>query len=99
MVCVLLLYTPSGQFVHKTKLLFLLNIVKKYLKDFKELKSVEKTNFRILMTKGEVFNERKKKLEEMNITFKKLQTHVEQLSDLLDEDIPQLQVKTIKLPV
>ena len=45
------------------------------------------------MTKGEVFNERKKKLEEMNVTFKKLQTHVEQLSDLLDEDIPQLQVK------
>ena len=74
------------------------NIVKKYLKDFKELRTVEKTNFRILMTKGEVFNERKKKLEEMNVNFKKLQTHVEQLSDLLDEDIPQLQVKnTAKL--
>ena len=65
------------------------NIVKKYLKDFKELKTVEKTNYRILMTKGEVFTERKKKLEEMNVTFKKLQTHVEQLSDILDEDMPQ----------
>ena len=67
------------------------NIVKKYHKDFNELKSTEKTNYRILMTKGEVFAERKKKVEEMNVTFKKLQTHVEQLSDLLDEDIPQLQ--------
>ena len=65
------------------------NIVKKYLKDFNELKTVEKTNYRILMTKGEVFTERKKKLEEMNVTFKKLQTHVEQLSDILDEDMPQ----------
>lgn len=67
------------------------NIVKKYAKDYKEMKLVEKTNYRILMTKGEVFAERKKKLEDLSAAFKKLQSHVEQLSDFLDQDMPQLQ--------
>lgn len=67
------------------------NLAKKYEADFKELKSVEKTNYKILMTKGEVHMERKRKLEDMTLTFKKLQGHMEQLADLLDEDIPVLQ--------
>ena len=73
------------------------NICKKYLNDYKEMKSVEKTNYKILMTKGEVFAERKKKLEELGTAFKKLQSQVEQLSDLLDEDIPQLQIVSISI--
>ena len=68
---------------------FYANICKKYLNDYKEMKSVEKTNYKILMTKGEVFTERKKKLEELTAAFKKLQSQVEQLSDLLDEEMPQ----------
>ena len=70
---------------------FYANICKKYANDYKEMKSVEKTNYKILMTKGEVFTERKKKLEELTAAFKKLQSQVEQLSDLLDEEMPQLQ--------
>ena len=66
------------------------NIVKKYLKDYNEMKNVEKVNYRILMTKGEVFTERKKKLEDMTTAFKKLQSYVEQFSDFIDEDVPQL---------
>jgi len=66
------------------------SIVKKWLKDFKELKHVEKTNYKILMTKGEVHAERKQKLESLSGAFKKLQSHVEQLSDILDEDLPPL---------
>ena len=68
---------------------FYANICKKYLNDYKEMKNVEKTNYKILMTKGEVFTERKKKLEELTAAFKKLQSQVEQLSDLLDEEMPQ----------
>ena len=70
---------------------FYVNIGLKYVKDYKEMKSVEKTNYKILMTKGEVFAERKKKLEDLTAAFKKLQSQVEQLSDLLDEEMPQLQ--------
>ena len=66
------------------------SIVKKWINDFKELKHVEKTNYKILMTKGEVHAERKQKLESLSGAFKKLQSHVEQLSDLLDEDLPAL---------
>jgi regulator of nonsense transcripts 2 len=55
------------------------------------LKSIEDTNYRILMTKGEVHVERKKKLEDMSAAFKKLQTNAEQLADLLDEDVPPYQ--------
>ena len=66
------------------------SIVKKWMKDFKELKNVEKTNYKILMTKGEVHVERKQKLESLSAAFKKLQSHVEQLSDILDEDLPAL---------
>ena len=58
------------------------NIIKKWIKDFKELKNVEKTNYKILMTKGEVHVERKQKLEAMSVAFKKLQSHVEQLSGM-----------------
>ena len=66
------------------------NIVKKWTKDFKELKNYEKTNYKILMTKGEVHAERKQKLETLSAAFKKLQSHVEQMSDLLDEELPVL---------
>ena len=69
------------------------NIINKLAKDFKELKHIEKTNYSILMTKGELHVERKKNQEDLSASIKKLKTNAEQLADLLDEDVPPLKIE------
>lgn len=58
--------------------------------EYIEVQSVERTNRRILLTKGEVREERKEQLESLQANYAKLLTITEQMADLLDEDMPEL---------
>lgn len=63
------------------------------VKEHKELRAYEKQNKKILQTKGELNNDRKEKLESMQASLQKLQTVVNNFSEILDEDIPTLQIE------
>ncbi|ESP01156.1 hypothetical protein LOTGIDRAFT_139905, partial [Lottia gigantea] len=58
-------------------------------KDHKQLKTMEKHNLRMLITKGEVSNERKEQYETAQAAYIKLY-NATSIFDLLDEDMPDL---------
>lgn len=57
--------------------------------------NLQRTNRRILLTKGEVHSERKDKVESLQASYSKLLTSTEQLSDLLDEPMPEMEEKKV----
>lgn len=63
----------------------------KYVKtEHKSYQSAQRVNRNIMESKGEISNERKEKLELMQGNFEKLITSVQQMSDLLNEPMPEL---------
>lgn len=59
--------------------------------EHRELQSVERTNRRILLTKGEVHTERTDKAEALKVSAAKLMASLTQLADALDEDVPEME--------
>ncbi|KAK6176702.1 hypothetical protein SNE40_014951 [Patella caerulea] len=66
-------------------------------KDHKKLKTMEKQNRRMLITKGEVSTERREVYEAAHGAYQKLYTATATFVDLLDEDMPDLPEEEIKL--
>ena len=67
------------------------NSVKKHVQaEYLELQNTERANRRILLTKGEVHNERLEKVNQLQSSFDKLMASCEQLAEVLDEDLPEL---------
>ncbi|KAB0792609.1 hypothetical protein PPYR_14568 [Photinus pyralis] len=66
------------------------SICKHLLKDHKEMREFEKQNRRILNSKGELSQERKEKLESLQVMFEKLHTAAQSFADILEEDLPAL---------
>ncbi|KAK3612029.1 hypothetical protein CHS0354_021705 [Potamilus streckersoni] len=72
------------------------SLCKHLTKDFKELKGMERQNRKILQTKGELSADRKEKYEEAYNAYQKLYSNTSVLSDLLDEDMPELPEEDLK---
>lgn len=70
------------------------SLSKHLVKDHEEIQEFEKQNVRILQTKGELSQERKEKLEILQISFDKLLTATQSFSDILDENLPELKSKS-----
>lgn len=62
-----------------------------------EIQEFEKQNRRILQTKGELSQERKDKLESLQVSYDKLLVATQTFAELLDEDMPVL--KSLEAPV
>lgn len=60
-------------------------------KEHKDLRMYEKQNKQILQTKGELSNDRKEKLENMQASVQKLLSVVQNFAEILDEEMPVLQ--------
>lgn len=69
------------------------SLVEHLLRDYKELKSLERQNKRILHTKGELSSERQDKYETVLSAYTKLLANVEAFSDVVDEEMPQFPVE------
>jgi regulator of nonsense transcripts 2 len=65
-------------------------VCKHLVEEYRELQNTERTNRRILLTKGEVHEVRKEKAEALQLSYTKLLANTEQLSDVLDEDMPDM---------
>lgn len=70
------------------------SLSKHLVRDHKEMREYEKQNRRILHSKGELSQERKEKLESLQISFEKLLTATQSFADILDEDLPVLPTET-----
>lgn len=57
----------------------------------RELTATDKANRNILLTKGELFQDRKDKAEILRLSFQKCLNHAEQLSELLNEPMPEFE--------
>jgi len=66
------------------------SLCKHVQKVYDELQQLERTNRKILLTKGEVHKERLERAETLKADFGKLMTSAEQLGDALDEEPPEL---------
>ena len=64
---------------------------------YRELQNTERSNRRILLTKGELHEERKQRAEALRVSYAKLLTNTEQLADILDEDVPDLTLEDKKV--
>lgn len=73
---------------------YYLSLSKHLLKDHQEMQNFEKQNMRILQTKGELSQERKDKLEQLQSAYDKLLTNTQSFSEILDEDMPVLKTQT-----
>lgn len=71
------------------------SLSKHLLKDHTEMLEYERQNKRILQTKGEISQERKEKLENMQISFEKFFVATQNFADVLDEDMPELQTQAV----
>lgn len=71
------------------------SLSKHLVKDHNEILEFEKQNKRILQTKGELSNERKEKLESLQISYDKIFTSTQSLADILDEDMPALRTNVL----
>ena len=72
------------------------SMVKRSLKENEEIRSMDKANRRTLQTKGEISQERKEKYETAVAAFNKLWANTQQMSDLLDQPLPELPTIEIK---
>lgn len=66
------------------------SLSKHLIKDHLEMQEFEKQNKRILQTKGEISQERKEKLEAMQISFDKFLSATQNFAEVLDENMPVL---------
>lgn len=71
------------------------SLSKHLVKDHNEMQDFEKQNRRILQTKGELSQERKDKLEAIQISYEKLLVATQNFADILDEDMPTLRAASI----
>lgn len=71
------------------------SLCKHLIKDHNEMQEFERQNRRILQTKGEVSQERKEKLESLQISYDKLLAATQNFSDILDEDMPVLRSSSV----
>lgn len=62
------------------------------LTEHKEVQKLERQNWKVYQTKGEVSQEKKEKYEQSLSAFKKLLENAEVLADLLGEQMPELPV-------
>ncbi|XP_033641812.1 regulator of nonsense transcripts 2-like [Asterias rubens] len=67
-----------------------LSLTKHLLKEHRDLQSVEKQNRRILQTKGELSEERRKRYNEIQASYQKLLVNTSHYADLIDEVMPDL---------
>lgn len=74
---------------------YYLSLSKHLVKDHQELQNFEKQNVKILQTKGELSQERKEKLETMQLNYEKLLVNTQSFAETLDEDLPILKVQNI----
>lgn len=74
---------------------YYISLSKHLVKDHIELQNFEKQNLRILQTKGELSQERKDKLEQLQSAYEKLLANTQNFSDILDEDMPVLRSQTL----
>lgn len=74
---------------------YYISLSKHLVKDHIELQNFEKQNLRILQTKGELSQERKDKLEQLQSAYEKLIANTQNFSDILDEDMPVLRSQTL----
>lgn len=58
--------------------------------EHKDLQTAERGNKKIMESKGEISNDRREKLELMQSNFEKLLTSTQTMSDLLNEEMPEL---------
>ncbi|XP_072181831.1 regulator of nonsense transcripts 2-like [Diadema setosum] len=61
----------------------------------KDLQNMERQNRRTLQNKGELSEERRKKLEEKQTAYQKLLMNTSNFADLIDEDMPDLPVEEL----
>lgn len=73
------------------------SLCKHLVKDHLEIQEFEKQNRRILQTKGELSQERKDKLESLQVSYDKLLVATQSFAELLDEDMPTL--RNYEVPV
>lgn len=71
------------------------SISRHLVKDHREMQEFEKQNRRILQTKGEVSQERKEKLEAMQVAFEKFLASAQTFAEVLDEELPELKSQTL----
>lgn len=69
---------------------YYISLSRHLVKDHIEMQEFEKQNRRILQTKGELNQERKDKLESLQVSYDKLYTATQNFAELLDEDMPIL---------
>ncbi|CAG9856065.1 unnamed protein product [Phyllotreta striolata] len=74
---------------------YYVSLSKHLVKDHIDMQNFEKQNLRILQTKGELGQERKEKLEQLQSAYDKLLTNTQNYSDILDEDMPVLRTQTL----
>lgn len=74
---------------------YYLSLSKHLVKDHQELQNFEKQNVKILQTKGELSQERKEKLESMQLNYEKLLANTQSFAETLDEDLPILKVQNL----
>ncbi|KAL5014942.1 hypothetical protein ScPMuIL_009212 [Solemya velum] len=72
------------------------SLCKHLTKEYKELRSMERQNRRILQSKGELNVERKEKYDAAYAVYQKLHLNTATFADLLDEDLPELPEEEIK---
>ncbi|XP_063980636.1 regulator of nonsense transcripts 2 [Diachasmimorpha longicaudata] len=68
------------------------SLCKHLLKEHKDMQAFEKQNRKILQTRGELSAERKEKFEALQLSYERLMTCVQNFSETLDENIPELPV-------
>ncbi|CAG9824197.1 unnamed protein product [Phaedon cochleariae] len=74
---------------------YFVTLSKHLVKDHIEMQNFEKQNVRILQTKGELSQERKEKLENLQAAYEKLLANAYSFSEILDEDMPTLRAQSL----
>ncbi|XP_050515611.1 regulator of nonsense transcripts 2 [Diabrotica virgifera virgifera] len=74
---------------------YYVSLCKHLVKDHIEMQNFERQNMRILQTKGELSQERKEKLEQLQSAYEKLLANTQNYSDILDEDMPTLRTQNL----
>lgn len=69
---------------------YYMSLSKHLVRDHKEMREYEKQNRRILHSKGELNQERKDKLESLQVSYEKLLTATQSFAEILNEDLPTL---------
>uniref|UniRef100_A0A4W3IHW6 Regulator of nonsense transcripts 2 n=1 Tax=Callorhinchus milii TaxID=7868 RepID=A0A4W3IHW6_CALMI len=89
---------PPSEIINAEKQQPFMNLLREYFtsltkhlkKDHRELQNLERQNRRILHSKGELSEDRHKQYEEFATSYQKLLANTQSLTDLLDENMPEL---------